>query len=74
MRQPTPPGHSTRVVVACGKSQGQIALFSQMLDGVHNLFVNFEYTTSAVDKCSKPVGIGVLGLKPKHRAEMQGRT
>ena len=74
VRQPKPPGHSARVAAACGKSQGRIPLFSQMRDGVRDLFVDFEYVTSAVNECSEPVGIGVPGLRPEPRAEMQGRT
>ena len=72
VRQPTPPGHSARVAAACGKSQGRIPLFSQMLDGVRDLFVDFEYARSAVNECSEPVGIGVPGLRPECRAQTQG--
>ena len=43
MRQPTPLGHKARVATVCGKSQDRITLFSQMLDGVCDLFVDFEY-------------------------------
>ena len=76
VQQPTPPGRDVRVAVACGKSQGQIPLFSQLLDGVRDLFVDFEYATNAVNKCSEPFGIGVpvsdlsLGLKSKGGPEI----
>ena len=46
-----------------GKPQGRIPLFSPMLDGVRDLFVDFEYVTSAMNECSKPIGIGVPGLR-----------
>ena len=71
--QPTPPGHDVRVAIACGKCQGQIPLFSQLLDGVCDLFVDFDYVTRAVNKYSEPFGIGVSGLRPEPRAETQGR-
>ena len=74
MWQPKPPGHGPRVAAACGKSQGRIPLFSQMRDGVRDLFVDFECVTSAVNECSEPFGIGAPGLRPEPRAEMQGRT
>ena len=74
VRQPALPGHGARVAAACGKSQGRIPLFSQMRDDVRDLFVDFEYVTSAVNECSEPVGIGVPGLRPEPRAETQGRT
>ena len=71
--QPTPPVHDARVSLACGKSQGRIPLFSQLLDGVRDLFVDFEYATSAVNKCSEPSGIGVSGLRLEPSAETQGQ-
>ena len=74
VRQPTPPCHDARVGAAYGKFQGRIPLFSQLLDGVRDLSVDFEYVTSAVNKCSESVGIGVPGVRPEPRAEMQGRT
>ena len=74
VRQPMPPGHDVRVAAACGKCQGQIPLFSQLLDGVHDLFVDFEYATNAMNKCSEPFGVGVPGLKPEPRSETQGWT
>ena len=45
-----------------------------MLDGVRDLFVDFEYVTSVVNECFEPVGIGVLGLRPEPKAETQERT
>ena len=74
VQQPTPPGHGARVATAFGKSQGRIPLFSQMIDGIRDLFVDFEYVRSAVNECSELVGIGVPGLRPEPRAETQGRT
>ena len=56
-----------------GKSQGRIPLFSQLLDGVCDLCVDFDYVTRAVNKYSEPFGIGVSGLRPELRAETQGR-
>ena len=76
VRQTTPLGHGVRVAAACGKSQGQIPLFSQLFDGVCDLFVDFKYATNAVNKCSEPFGIGVLvsdlslGLKRKGGPEI----
>ena len=72
--QTTPPGHGVRVAAAYGKSQGQIPLFSQLFDGVRDLFVDFEYATNTVNKCSEPFGIGVSGLIPEPGSETQGRT
>ena len=72
--QPTPFGHDVRVAAACGKCQGQIPLFSQLLDGVRDLFVDFEYATNVVNKCSKPFGIGVPGLRPEPRSKTHGPT
>ena len=72
--QPMPLCHDARVGAAYGKFQVQIPLSSQLLDGVRDLFVDFEYVTSSVNKCSESVGIGVPGLRPEPRAEMQGRT
>ena len=72
--QPTPPVHGVRVAIVCGKSQGQIPLFSQLFDGVRDLFVDFEYATNAMNKCSKPFGIGVPGLRPEPGSETQGWT
>ena len=74
VRQPTPPCHNARVVAAYGKFQGGIAVFSQLLDGVQDLFVDFEHATSAMNKCSEPFGIGVPGLSPKPMAETEART
>ena len=74
VRQPMLPGHSVRVAAACGKSRGQIPLFSQLFDGVRDLFVDVEYTTNAVNKCSEPFGIGGPGLRPEPGSEMQGPT
>ena len=74
VQQPTPPCHDVRVAVAYCKFQGRIPLFSQLLDGVRDLFVDFEYVTSAVNECFESVGIGVTGLRPEPRAEMQGWT
>ena len=74
MQQPTLLGHGVRVAAACGKSQGQIPLFSQLFDGVHDSFVDVEYATNAVNKCSEPFGIGVPSLKPEPGSETQGRT
>ena len=74
VRQPTPPCHDTRVATAYGKFQGRIPLFSQLLDGVRDLFVDFEYATSAMNKCFEPFGIGVYGLRPDPGAETQGWT
>ena len=72
--QPMPLCHDTRVGAAYGKFQVQIPLSSQLLDGVRDLFVDFEYVTSSVNECSESVGIGVPGLTAEPRAEMQGRT
>ena len=55
MQQPTPPGHGARVVAACVKSHGRIPLFSHLLDGVRDLFADFEYATSAVNKYCEQV-------------------
>ena len=74
VRQPTPPCHDASVGAAYGKFQVRIPLFSRLLDGVRDLFVDFEYVTSAANECSESVGIGVLGVRPEPRAEMQGRT
>ena len=74
VRQPTLPGHGVRVAAACGKSQGQIPLFSQLFDGVRDLFVDVEYATNAVNKCSEPFGIVVPSLRPELGSETQGRT
>ena len=74
VRQPTPPCHDAKVGAAYGKFQVRIPLFSQLLDGVRDLSVDFEYVTSAVNECSESVGIGVPGVRPEPRAEMQGRT
>ena len=74
VRQTTPPGHGVRVAAACGKSQGQIPLFSQLFDGVRDLFVDVEYATNALNKCSKPFGFGVPGLRPEPGSKTQGRT
>ena len=74
VRQPTLPSHGVRVAAACGKSQGQIPLFSQLFDGVRDLFVDVEYATNAVKKCSEPFGFGVPGLRPEPGSETQGRT
>ena len=72
--QPTPPCHDASVGAAYGKFQVGIPLFPQLLDGVRDLFVDVEYVTSAMNECSKSVGIGVLGVRPEPRAELQGRT
>ena len=74
VRQPTPPSHDVRVAAACGKSQGQIPLFSQLFDGVRDLFVDFKYATNAVNNCSEPFGIEVPGLRLEPRSETQGWT
>ena len=74
MWQTMPPCHDARVGAAYGKFQVRNPLFSQLLDSVRDLSVGFEYVTSAVNKCSESVGIGVPGVRPKPRAEMQGRT
>ena len=74
VQQPTPLDHGARVAIACGTSQGRIPLFSQLLDGVCDLFVDFEYATSVVNKCFEPFGIGVPGLRPEPRAEMHGHN
>ena len=47
--QPAPPCHDARVAATYGKVQGRIPLSSQLLDGVGDLFVDFEYATSAVN-------------------------
>ena len=72
VQQPTPPSHGARVIAACVKSHGRILLFSHLLDGVRDLFVDFEYATSAVNKCFEPFGIGVPGLRSEPRDETQG--
>ena len=74
MQQPTPPAHDARVASECGKSQGQIPLSSQLLDGICVLFVNFKYATSAVNKFFEPFGIGDPGLRLEPRVETQART
>ena len=74
VRQPTPPGHGVRVAAACGKSQGQIPLFSQLFDGVWDLFIDLEYTTNVVNEYSEPFGIGVPSLRPEPGFETQGQT
>ena len=68
VRQPTPPCHDARVGAAYGKFQVRIPLFSRLLDGVRDLFVDFEYVTSAVNECSEPVGIGVPGVRPDRKS------
>ena len=67
VQQPTHLGHNARAASMCGKSQGRIPLFSQLRDGVCDLFVDFKYVTSAMNKCSEPFGIGVSDLRPEPR-------
>ena len=72
VQQPTPLGHGGKVATACDKSHGRIPLLSHLLDGSRDLFVDFEYATRAMNKCSEPLEIGVLGLTPEPRAETHG--
>ena len=48
--QPTPPCHDARVGAAHGKFQVRIPLFSQLLDGVRDLSVDFEYVTKCCER------------------------
>ena len=72
VRQPTPVGHDARVASACGKSQGRIPLFSQLRDGVCDLFVDFEYVTSALNHLELEFLVSdmSLGLKRKDGSEI----
>ena len=70
--QTTPFGHGARVATVCGKSQGQFPLFSQLRDGVCDLFVDFEYATSALNHLELEFLVSdlSLGLKRKDKPEI----
>ena len=74
VRQPTPLVTTPELLQRVVSLRIDFLLSSQLLDGVRDLFVDFEYATIAVNKCSEPFEIKVPSLRLEPRAEMQGRT